>query len=74
MFIKLTYRYSDEGEPLWVRAASIVAMFRTWVADDDDGTNRMELTRITAGEDEYWVVETPEQILALIRHADLWAQ
>lgn len=72
MFVKLTYRYADDGdEPLWVRADSIVSIHRTWIADDDQGTNRMEVTRITADCDEYWVRETPEEIRNLISHASL---
>lgn len=71
MFVKLTYRYSDEAEPepLFLRADSITAMHRTWVADDDEGTNRMEITRVTAAREEYWVRETPNEIYKLIRYA-----
>lgn len=74
MFVKLTYRCSDDVEPLWVRADSITALHRMWVADDDDGTNRMEITRVTAAREEYWVRETPNEIYKLIRYASTEGQ
>lgn len=68
-YLKLTQARVPHGRPLWVRADHVVAMV-TDIWGDGTGITRIYVGGAPPG--EFDVIETPDQIMALIQHTDLW--
>lgn len=63
MYIKLTQARAPRSRPVWVRADSIVAMV-TDIWGDGTGITRIYLNAVGG---EWDVIETPDEIIRLIR-------